>query len=162
MASRSIKHNGLEDKIEVLNQDLSETVNVLGYESVDVVTINPPYNEVGQTSETDEIAIATHEIKTNLQKIVNASSKLLKFGGKLFMVHRADRLTDILFECRANKLEPKNIRIVYPKISKEQNLVLVEATKGGKSGLKIAKPLILNNEDGSETEELKKIYCRKS
>ena len=161
MAKRSILHNGLSDKIEVLNQDLSETVNVLGHESVDVITVNPPYNEVGQTSETDEIAIATHEIKTNLHAIVKASSKLLKFGGKLFMVHRADRLTDILYECRANKLEPKTLRIVYPKASKEPNLVLIEATKGGKSGLKIQKPLILSNEDGSETDELKKIYCRK-
>lgn len=162
MAKRSVLHNKLDEQIEVLNQDLSETPKTLGYESVDVVTVNPPYNEVGQTSATDEIAIATHEIKTNLKKIVQISSKILKFGGKFFMVHRADRLTDILFECRANKLEPKTLRIVYPKASKEPNLVLIEATKGGKSGLKIQKPLILSNEDGSETEELKQIYCRKA
>ena len=162
MAKRSVLHNKLDEQIEVLNQDLSETPKTLGYESVDVVTVNPPYNEVGQTSATDEIAIATHEIKTNLKKIVQTSSKILKFGGKFFMVHRADRLTDILFECRANKLEPKTLRIVYPKASKEPNLVLIEATKGGKAGLKIQKPLILSNEDGSETEELKHIYCRKA
>ena len=77
------------------------------------------------------------------------------------MVHRADRLVDILASLRENKLEPKRLRIVYPKLSKEPNLVLIEAKKGAKAGLKILKPLILNNEDGTETDELKQIYCRK-
>ena len=162
MAKRSIELNGLSDKIQVLNQNLNTLHDVLGYESVDVVTVNPPYNEAGETSETDEIAIATHELKTNLEEIVLETSKLLKYGGKFYMVHRADRLVDILFECRKNNLEPKVVRIVYPKQTKEPNLVLIEAKKGAKSGLKITKPLILMNEDGSETEELKQIYCRKS
>lgn len=162
MAKRSILHNKLDGVIEVLNQDLSTTHQTLGYESVDVITVNPPYNEVGETSEIDEIAVATHELKTNLSEIVKVSSKLLKFGGKLFMVHKAERLVDIVFECRKNKLEPKSIRVVYPKENKEPNLVLIEASKGGKSGVKIQKPLILNNADGSETQELKSIYNRKS
>ncbi len=161
MAKRSVLHNKLEDKIEVLNINLNKTHEVLGHESVDVVTVNPPYNPVGETSETDEIAMATHELSTNLNEILNETSKLLKYGGKLFMVHRADRLVDILCGCRANKLEPKVLRIVYPKVSKEPNLVLVEATKGGKPGIKTQKPLILNEEDGTETAELKKIYNRK-
>ena len=110
----------------------------------------------------DEIAIATHEIKTNLAKIVQASAKLLKFGGKIFMVHRSDRLASIMFELKKNKLEPKVLRVVYPKKNKEPNLVLIEAKKGAKEGLKIKEPLILNNDDGSETDELKKIYCRKN
>ena len=161
MAKRSIEHNNLSKRIEVLNINLNQTHNVLGYESVDVITVNPPYNEAGLTSETDEIAMATHELATNLSEIVKESSKLLKFGGKLFMVHRADRLVDILCECRANKLEPKILRVVYPKVSKEPNLILLEAHKGGKPGIKTQKPLILNEENGAETEELKKIYCRK-
>ena len=77
------------------------------------------------------------------------------------MVHRSDRLASIMFELKKNKLEPKVLRVVYPKKNKEPNLVLVEAKKGAKSGLKILKPLILNNEDGTETDELKQIYCRK-
>ncbi len=162
MASRSIEFNGLSDRLSVLNVDLENVYKTLGYESVDVITVNPPYNEVGETSDTSEIAIATHEIKTNLSKIVKASAKLLKFGGKIFMVHRSDRLASIIYELTKNKLEPKVLRIVYPKQSKAPNLVLIEAKKGAKPGLIIQEPLILNNEDGSETEELKKIYCRKN
>lgn len=162
MAERSAKYNGLEDRLKVLNIDLKDATNYLGYEKVDVITVNPPYNTSKIYSETEEIAIATHEIKTNLEQIILTSSKLLKFGGKFFMVHRCDRLSDIIYELRKNKLEPKRMQIVYPKQSKEPNLVLIEAKKGAKSGLKILAPLMLNNEDGSETEELKKIYNRKN
>ena len=162
MAYRSVIHNKLDDKIEVLNIDLKDAHEKLGYETIDVITVNPPYNKLGDTSVSDEIAIATHEIRTNLKQIVVSASKLLKFGGSLFMVHRADRLTDVLNECRLNKLEPKVLRIVYPKISKEPNLILIEAKKGAKSGLKILAPLILNNDDGTETDELKSIYNRKN
>jgi len=161
MSQRSINYNKLTDKITVINDNLNSVHKFLGHESVDVITVNPPYNEKGDTSEIDEIAIATHEIKTNLAEIVESSSKLLKFGGKLYMVHRADRLADIVCMCRKFKLEPKVLQIVYPKITKEPNLILIEAKKGAKSGLKIKKPLVLNNEDGTETDELKKIYSRK-
>lgn len=162
MSERSIKFNNLDDRLKVLNMDLKDVYKTLGQESVDVITVNPPYNEVGETSETDEIAIATHELKTNLAEIVEASAKLLKFGGKLFMVHRADRLADIFYELRKQKLEPKVLRIVYPKKDKAPNLCLIEAKKGAKPKLIIQSPLILNNDDGTETEELKKIYCRKN
>lgn len=162
MAERSIKLNGLEDKIKVINSDLKNSAEIFGFETVDVVTVNPPYNKMGEMSETSEIAIATHEVKTNLKDILQTASKILKYGGKLFMVHRADRLADIIFELKSNRLEPKVLRVVYPKQTKAPNLVLIEAKKGAKSGLKIEKPLILNNEDGTETEELKKIYCRKT
>lgn len=159
MSERSIKYNNLD--IKVINDDLKNLKSILGAESVDVITVNPPYNKVGETSELDEIAISTHEIKTNLEEIAKTSSTILKFGGKIYMVHRADRLVDILYEFRKYKLEPKVLRVVYPKATKEPNLVLIEAKKGAKSGLKIMKPLILNNEDGTETDELRQIYCRK-
>lgn len=160
MAERSVKINN--QNIKVFNEDLANAHKVLGSESVDVITVNPPYNKQGETSNVDEIAIATHEIKTNLESIISASFKTLKYGGKLFMVHRADRLVDILAVLRQNKIEPKVLRIVYPKISKEPNLVLVEAKKGAKPGIKFLPPLILENEDGTETDELKKIYNRKN
>lgn len=159
MSKRSIEYNKLE--IEVINDDLNNLKNVLGFESIDVITVNPPYNKVGETSEVDEIAISTHEIKTNLEEISKCASNTLKFGGKIYMVHRADRLADIMCSFRKYKLEPKVLRIVYPKVSKEPNLVLIEAKKGAKAGLKILSPLILNNEDGTETDELKQIYGRK-
>lgn len=158
-SKRSIEYNKLN--IEVINNDLSNVPNVLGYESVDVISVNPPYNPVGETSEIDEIALATHEIATNLEKVVIASAKLLKFGGKLFMVHRADRLVDIIYELRKNKLEPKVVKIVYPKKDREPNLVLIEAKKGAKAGVKLPSPLIINNDDGTPTEELKAIYNKR-
>lgn len=159
MCRRSLEYNNLEN-IKVLNIDLSKTHEVLGNESVDVVTINPPYNEQGKTSNMSQIAMATHEISTNLNEICMECFKLLKFGGKLFMVHRADRLVDILFFLRQNKLEPKVIRIVYPKANKQPNLVLIEAKKGAKKGIKFIDPLIITNDDGSESDETKKIYNR--
>lgn len=159
MARRTCEYNGLS--IKVLNQDLKDVVKTLGAESTNVVTVNPPYNTDSKASEFPEIAMATHEIATNLSEVVSVSAKLLKFGGKLFMVHRCDRLVDILCECRKNGLEPKLIRIVYPKKNKEPNLVLIEAKKGAKAGIKVMSPLILMNNDGTETEELKQIYNRK-
>lgn len=161
MAGRSIKYNNLDDKIKVINDNLKNCEKIFGVESVDVITVNPPYNEVGETSLTDEIAIATHELKTNLENIVKVSSRILKYGGKLYMVHRSDRLATIIHELKKCKLEPKVLRIVYPKKNKAPNLVLIEAKKGAKAGLIIQAPLILNNDDGSETDELKAIYCRK-
>lgn len=161
MAERSIKYNKLDDRLKVINDNLKNAVKIFGAESVDVVTVNPPYNEVGETSETEEKAIATHELKTNLAEIICVSSKILKYGGKLYMVHRADRLAEIMFELKKNRLEPKVLRIVYPKKDKAPNLCLIEAKKGAKPGLIIQSPLILNNDDGTETDELKRIYCRK-
>ena len=161
MAKRSIEYNDLKEKIEVINDDLSNLDKIFGCEKVDVITVNPPYNEVGETSATDEIAIATHELKTNLETIAKMSARVLKFGGKFYMVHRADRLASIIYELKKYKLEPKVLRVVYPKANKEPNLILVEAKKGAKPGIKIMQPLILNNDDGTETDELKKIYSRK-
>ena len=161
MAERSVRFNGRENEIKVMCEDLSEVHKKIGSEVADVISVNPPYNEVGSTSENDEIRFATHEIKTNLDEVCKASARLLKYGGKLYMVHRADRLVDIIYLLRCSNLEPKRLRVIYPKQSKEPNLVLIEAKKGARCGIKIESPLILNNEDGSETDELRKIYNRK-
>ena len=158
-ATRSILYNGLN--IEVINEDLKIAPNILGFETVDVITVNPPYNASGLTSNLDEIKLATHEISINVFDLALTCKRLLKFGGKVYIVHRADRLVDIMNAFRENDLEPKVLRIVYPKLSKEPNLVLIEAKKGAKSSLKILSPLVLCNEDGTETDELKRIYCRK-
>lgn len=159
MAKRSIEANNLN--IRVINDDLKNCLKHFSQESLDVITVNPPYNILPKIIAENEISIATHELKTTLSDIVLTASKLLKFGGKLFMVHRADRLSDIIFELKKCKLEPKRLQIVYPKAEKEPNLILIEAKKGAKSGIKILEPLILMNQDGTETEQLKKIYNRK-
>lgn len=158
-ARRSILLNNIN--ITLLEEDLKKTPKTLGAESVDVITVNPPYNQA-QPQKINEISIATHEVMTNLPEVIKVSAKLLKFGGKLFMVLKSDRLVDALYFLRTSSLEPKVLRIVYPKLSKEPNLVLIEAKKGGAPGIKILSPLILMNEDGTETDELKDIYNRKS
>ena len=160
MARRSIALNKLN--IKVYNDDLKFSTKYFENESFDIITINPPYNLITNSLIESEFSIATHELKTSLSDICEEVKKLLKYGGKLFMVHRADRLSDIIYELKKRKIEPKRLQIVYPKASKEPNLVLIEAKKGAKSGLKIMTPLILNDEDGTETEELKRIYNRKS
>ena len=162
MAERSIKINKMQDIISVINQDLATLLELFEHESVDVITVNPPYNKKSEEIAESEISIATHELKTNLEKIIEIASKLLKYGGKLFMVHRADRLAEIMYMLARYKLEPKVLRVVYPKTGKDPNLVLIEAKKGANIGLKILDPLYLTNQDGSETDELKQIYNRKS
>ena len=160
MAKRSLIYNGISNIVPIC-ADLSIVHEILGHEMADVITVNPPYFEVGEVKQTEEVAVAMHEIKTSLKSICEESSKLLKFGGKFFMVHSAERLVDIISLLRANSIEPKRLRVVYPKQNKAPNLVLIEAKKGGRAGLKIESPLILNNDDGTETDELKKIYNRK-
>ena len=97
----------------------------------------------------------------NIEDIAKQASFLLKSNSSIYMVHRPDRLADILEALRKNKLEPKNIRLIYPKINKEPNLVLIKATKCGKPFLKMEKPLIVYNEDGTYTDEILKIYGKK-
>ena len=158
MAKRSIKLNRLDDKIEVVCADIKDGTKLFGHETIDVITVNPPYNKVGEISEEEEIAIATHEVKLKLDELISVSSKLLKFGGKLFIVYRADRITELICELAKNNLEPKVIEFVYPNSKKEANLVLIEAKKGAKSGVKILKPLVICNDDGTMTKEVQKIY----
>ncbi len=160
MARRSVEANNLN--INIVNDDLKNAMKHFCAGEFDVITVNPPYNlSQGEIEET-EISIATHELKTSLTDICEVASKLLKFGGKLVMVHRADRLAEVIFELKKRKLEPKRLQIVYPKAQKEPNLILVEAKLGGNSGLKILPPLVMFDENNNETEALKKIYNRKS
>ncbi len=159
MAKRSVLANNLN--IKVVNGDLKNAVEIFGNESFDVITINPPYNKRECFLEESEITIATHEMKATLTGIAEVSSRLLKYGGKFVMVHRADRLAEIMYELKKCKLEPKRLQIVHPKAQKEPNLILIEAKKGGRTGLKILPPLVMFDENNNETEALKKIYNRK-
>ena len=139
MFQKSIKMNGLEEKITAVNDRLENAVEYLSQEGADVVLCNPPYHEGGDQSDKKEVAIATHEVETNLESIVKSANKVLKFGGKFYMVHRVDRLVDVLCTMRKYKIEPKKINIIYPKIQAEPVVFLVTAIKGGKKGLRMSK-----------------------
>ena len=160
MATRSIKLNNLDEKIEILHMDLNDIEEAFGRNTIDVVTTNPPYMKSGGAlvNEVDNFAISRHEIACTLEDIIKASEYLLQPLGRFYMVHRPDRLVDIMFLMRKYNIEPKYIRFVQAKKDKKPNLILIQGRKDGKPDLKFYDPLIVYNEDGSYTEEIYKIY----
>lgn len=158
MARRSIEFNGLEEQIEIIEGDVKDIPAQLGYEKFDTVTCNPPYfpaHDMSDKNLSEHMAIARHELHLTLDEAVRSASQLLKQGGKAAFVHRAGRLIDIMAAMRANRLEPKRIRLVYPKAGKEANTLLIEGIKDGKPDLKVLPPLIVYGEDGDYTEEVR-------
>jgi tRNA1(Val) A37 N6-methylase TrmN6 len=160
-ASRSVAGNGLSDTIRVVHGDLREAAQQFGVGAFDVVTCNPPYRPagIGDASLQESIRIAKHEITCTLQDVVEQSAKLVKSGGKVALVHRPDRLVDIFYEMRRHRLEPKRMRLVYPRENKEPHIVLIEAIKDGGKELRIDPPLFVHEADGSYTDEVRKIYA---
>lgn len=160
MASRSVHMNGLQERIEVACMDLRQAHERYGYGTFDLVTVNPPYMPptTGEQKDNPYIAAARHELNGGLDDIVASCAKLLRTGGKLAMVHRPQRLADILASLRKHRLEPKRLRFVHPRIGMEANMVLVEAAKDGKPELRVLPPLVVYEQDESYTEELCAIY----
>jgi tRNA1Val (adenine37-N6)-methyltransferase len=160
MANRTIKLNGLEDRIEIINMDLKDIPLNFQRATFDVITSNPPYmkNGTGIINPDESLSISRHEIKCTLEDIVKVAKYLLKDKGRLYLVHRPNRLVDIIWTTRKHGLEPKTLRFVHPKIGKKPNLLLLECIKGGNAELKIGKPLIVYNDNGGYTEEIYKIY----
>ena len=160
MARRSVALNNLEAKIEIVTGDIKQAVELFGKSTMDVVTSNPPYmiGQHGLKNPDSEKAIARHEVLCTLEDVVKAAAALLKPGGNFFMVHRPFRLAEIM-TCLSNyKLEPKRMRLVYPFVDKEPNMVLIEANRGGRSRLTVEKPLIVYKEQGVYTDEIYEVY----
>ncbi len=162
MASRSVKLNNLQEKIDVINGDLKDLNLLKSLGRFDVVTVNPPYklNSSGIVNPHDKLAIARHEILCNLEDVILAARTLLKDNGRLFMVHRPERLADIFGLMRKYKIEPKRVRLVYPKQGKAPNIVLVEGQRDGGAYLKWDEPLYVHEENGQYTQEIDRIYGR--
>lgn len=160
MAARSVRLNGLEKKIKIVTGDIREAESLFGAASFDVVTCNPPYmtEHHGLTNPEAPKAIARHELLCTLEDVIRQSSRLLKPGGNLFMVHRPFRLADILVLLRQYRLEPKRMKLVYPFVDKEPNMVLIEANRGGRPRMTVEKPLIVYKEPGVYTDEIYDIY----
>ena len=163
MAVRSVRLNGLEKNIKVLCMDIKEPPTLLGKSRYDCVVTNPPYmkKECGINNPSETKAIARFEIMCSLEELLIAARELLKPGGKLFMVHRTDRLADIIYEMRNIGIEPKRIRFVHPSIGKRPNLLLIEGARGGNKELKFMDPLYIYDENGEYTEEIHRIYGRR-
>jgi len=162
MAKRSVKLNSLEEKVFFLNEDLKNIEFLKKLEKFDVVTVNPPYklNNAGIINPNDKLAIARHEILCNLEDVISASRVLLKDNGRLFMIHRPERLADIFTLMRKYKIEPKRVKMIHPKIGKAPNIVLVEGQRDGGAYLKWEAPLYVYDENGNYTKEIDSIYWR--
>lgn len=161
LAVRNVKINNLESRIEIINENI-KNVSQRFKDKVDIVITNPPYVKKGNLTNGNTVcAVAKHELEITLEEITVTASKILKFGGKFYMVHMAKRLSEILNLLVKNKLEPKEIQFTFAREDKDANLVLIKAVSGGKPGCKVLKPLIMNNENGSFTSQVRNIYNKK-
>lgn len=160
MARRSVVHNHLQEKIDIVAGDIKDASTIFGASSFDVVTTNPPYmiGAHGLQNPDAAKAIARHEVLCTLEDVVRESAKILKPGGHFFMVHRPFRLSEI-FVCMVKYgIEPKRMQLVYPYVDKEPNMVLLEGMRGGKPRMTVEKPLIIYKEPGVYMEEIYDIY----
>ena len=160
MAQRSVYLNDLNEKVEIVRGDIKEAVDLFGKASFDVVTSNPPYmtGQHGLVNPDMPKAIARHEILCTLEDVIGQASALLKENGRFYMVHRPFRLSEIMVTMSRYRLEPKRMKLVYPLVDKEPNMVLIEGLKGGRPRVTVEKPLIVYEKPGVYTSEIYDIY----
>ena len=161
LGRESIKINKLENRIDFINADINELYKEIDTETFDVITCNPPYFKVNESSNLNDSeykTIARHEIKLDLEKLFKIAKKLLKNKGNIAIVHRPERLSDIISEMKKNNIEPKRIQFVYPSINSEANILLIEGTKNGNPGVKILPPLVSHKQNGEYTEQVKQFF----
>ena len=161
MGAQSVVENKMDEQIELINIDVKNIDSKFDVESMDIVTCNPPYfkyKEDSLVNENDVKSIARHEVMLKLEDVLKSARYVLKNGGTFAMVHRPERMIEIINLMQKYNIEPKKIRLVYPKKDKEANILLIEGIKNGKSGLKIMEPLFTHNDDGSYVEEIRKMF----
>ena len=162
LARRSVEMNGLSHRIHITCGDVMDAVSIYGKSAFDAITCNPPYmpHGGGLINAADTKTIARHETTCTLEDIIAVSAQLLTSGGRLFMVHRPERLVDILTLMRQYSLEPKRLRMVHPSAHKKANIILIEGVRGGGRELKMMPPLYVYGEDGKYSKEIDEIYER--
>lgn len=160
MARRSVALNGLQDRIDIVEGDIKDASKIFGASSFHVVTTNPPYMTAqhGLTNLYEAKTIARHEVLCNLEDIIRESARLLMPGGRFYMVHRPFRLAEIISLMVQYRMEPKRMRLVYPYVDREPNMVLIEGLRGGKSRMTVEKPLIVYKEPRKYTDEIYDVY----
>lgn len=161
LGKESVLENNLNNQIELIQGDVRNIRDYFSGDSFDVVTCNPPYfkvNSVDYINENSVKAVARHEITLTLDDVFMQACYLLKNGGIFAMVHRTDRLMEILEKMRQYGIEPKRVQFIYPKKGKNSDLFLIEGIKNGKVGLQMLSPLIVHNDDGSYTEKIAKLF----
>lgn len=161
LAKETIKINNLGNQIELINDNIKNLKKIFDTETFDIITCNPPYFKKKDDSIINENkvkSIARHEIEMELEDVMIISKALLKNEGSLVLVHRTDRLIEIIELMKKHNIEPKRMRLIYPKVNMESNLVLIEGRKNGKEGLKILPPLYIHNDDSSYTSEVLEMF----
>lgn len=162
LANKNIELNHLENQIEIIHGDITD--HVYSMDKVQLVVCNPPFFKVGERSNLNDneyLTIARHEIKIDLETIIKSAARILDNKGRLAIVHRPERMIDILNYMQKYDIEPKRIRFVYPKMNKESHVLLVEGLYKGKKGIKIEPPLYAHNDDGSYSQEVRKMFGEK-
>ena len=161
LAKETIKINKLDNQIVLINNNIKNLKKIFNTQTFDIITCNPPYFKNKEDSIINENivkSIARHEIEMELEDVMLISKALLKNEGSLVLVHRTDRLIEIIELMRKHNIEPKRMRLIYPKINTESNLVLIDGRKNGKKGLKILPPLYIHNDDNSYTKEVLEMF----
>lgn len=161
LAVESVKYNKLDNQIQIINANINDYYKNIEPGSIDIITCNPPYFKYQKDSNINDNeykTLARHEVALNLEQLLSISRTLLKTNGVIGIVHRPERLIDIITEMKKNNIEPKRIQLVYPHPNEEANILLIEGRKNGKSGLKILPPLYSHKDDGDYTDEIKKFF----
>ena len=160
MAKKSIKLNNLEDKFNVINENILNLNKIYENQTFDVIVSNPPYKkkDTGITNENEKKIISRHEISASLEDFIKISKDLLKDKGEFYMVHRPERLVDIFELMRKYKIEPKILKMVYSYKNKEPKLILIKGVKNAKPFLKVESNLYIYDDTGKYTKEILKIY----
>jgi tRNA1Val (adenine37-N6)-methyltransferase len=160
MAQRSVALNDLQAKIEIVHGDIKEAGALFPPASFDVIISNPPYmtGQHGLVNPDLDKAAARHELLCTLEDVVKAAAKLVRTGGRFYMVHRPFRLAEIIRTLSEYHLEPKRIRLVYPYVDREPNMVLIESVRGGRPRVTVEKPLIVYEKPGVYTQEILDVY----
>lgn len=160
MAARSVKLNGLEEHIAIVPGDICNASQLLGKGCFDVVTSNPPYKKkgCGIVNPADTRAISRHEVLCSFEDVAREAAALLKEGGRFYLVHRPQRLPEIICALCERNLEPKRMRMVHSFAGDEAVMVLIEAVKGGKPFMKMERPLIIFETKDVYTEEIREMY----
>lgn len=160
MARRSVRYNGLDEKIDIVTGDIRDASTLFGASSFDVITTNPPYmiGQHGLQNADDARTIARHEVCCTLEDVITQSAKLLKPKGRFYMVHRPFRLVEIFCLMHQYGIEPKRMKLVHPFVDREPNMVLIEGLRGGNARLTVEKPIIVFERAGVYTEEIRGVY----
>lgn len=161
LAVESVQINNLNSRIKIINEDINDISKIWSSEMFDIITCNPPYFRVKDDSNlniSEYKTIARHEIMLDLERLFKISKKLLKNNGIISIVHRPERMVDIIQEMKKNNIEPKKICLIYPKVGREANILLIEGRKNGNPGIKIMDPIYSHQENGEYTNEIKKYF----